>query len=132
SAATGIPAPLLTLATRWAVSANVARVRRDLGLDPSAGGLEKADPLTAIASVRCPVALVYGGADRLIPPRFVERLIEALPPGSEVFRAEGAGHCHHPDEAAQVARVEYERRWRSFFARHLPVSPLSPLGRGSG
>jgi pimeloyl-ACP methyl ester carboxylesterase len=126
SAATGIPAPLLTLATRWAVSQNVARVRRDLGLDPAAGGLEKADPLTAIKSVRCPVALVYGGADRLIPPRFVERLIEALPPESEVFRAEGAGHCHHPDEAAQVAREEYERRWQSFFTRHLPVEGPGP------
>lgn len=122
SAATGIPAPLLTLATRWAVSSTVDRVRRDLGLEPAAGGLEKADPLVAIQSVRCPVALVYGGADRLVPPRFVERLIEALPPGSEVFRAEGAGHCHHEDEAAEVAREEYERRWRSFFARHLPVS----------
>jgi pimeloyl-ACP methyl ester carboxylesterase len=121
SAATGIPAPLLTLATRWAVASNVARVRRDLGLDPSAGGLEKADPLNAIARVRCPVALVYGGADRLVPPRFVERLIAALPAGSEIFRTERAGHCHHPDEAAQVAREEYERRWRSFFARHLSV-----------
>ncbi len=121
SAATGIPAPLLTLATRWAVSENVARVRRDLGLDPAAGGLEKADPLAAMRSVRCPVALVYGAADRLIPPRFVERLIEALPSGSEVFRAEGAGHCHHPNEAAKVAREEYARRWETFFARHLPV-----------
>jgi len=126
SVATGIPAPLLTLATRWAVSRNVSRVRRDLGLDPAAGGLEKADPLAAMRSVRCPVALVYGGADRLIPPRFVERLIEALPPGSEVFRAEGAGHCHHPDEAAKVVREEYERRWQSFFTRHLPVEVAGP------
>lgn len=126
SVATGIPAPLLTLATRWAVSRNVSRVRRDLGLDPAAGGLEKADPLAAMRSVRCPVALVYGGADRLIPPRFVERLIEALPPGSEVFRAEGAGHCHHPDEAAHVVREEYERRWQSFFTRHLPVGVAGP------
>lgn len=128
SAATGIPAPLLTLTTRWAVSRTVARVRRDLGLDASAGGLEKADPLAAMRSVRCPVALVHGGADRLVPPRFVERLIEALPPGSEVFRAEGAGHCHHPDEAAQVVREEYDRRWRSFFARHLPVPAGLPGG----
>lgn len=128
SAATGIPPPLLTLTTRWAVARTVARVRRDLGLDASAGGLEKADPLAAMRSVRCPVALVHGGADRLVPPRFVERLIEALPPGSEVFRAEGAGHCHHPDEAAQVVREEYDRRWRSFFTRHLPVPSGLPGG----
>lgn len=122
SAATGIPAPLLTLTTRWAVRRNVARVRRDLGLDPSAGGLERADPLVAMRSLDCPVALVYGASDRLVPPRFVEKLIDVLPEGSEVFRAEGAGHCHHPDEAAQVAREEYERRWRSFFDRHAPAT----------
>lgn len=122
SAATGIPAPLLTLTTRWAVARNVERVRRDLGLDPKAGGLERADPLAAMRSLDCPVALVYGASDRLVPPRFVEKLIEALPDGSEVFRAEGAGHCHHPDEAAQVARSEYERRWLSFFDRHAPAT----------
>ena len=122
AAATGIPAPLLTLTTRWAVARNVARVRRDLGLDPEAGGLERADPLSAMRSLVCPVALVYGASDRLVPPRFVEKLIDALPDGSEVFRAEGAGHCHHPDEAAQVARAEYERRWLSFFDRHAPAT----------
>ncbi len=123
SAATGIPAPLLSLATRWAVAAIVARVKRDLGLEHAVGGLEKADPLAALARVRCPVELVYGGADRLIPPHFVERLVHALPPESEVFRAAGAGHCHHSNEAAKVVKDEYERRWKAFFARHLPVSP---------
>jgi pimeloyl-ACP methyl ester carboxylesterase len=121
SAATGVPAPLLWLTTRWAVSRTLARVKRDLGLENVAGGLEKADPLAALARVRCPVLLVYGEEDRLIPPRFVRRLEAALPEGSEVFRAAGAGHCHHPNEAAQVAREEYERRWRDFFGRHLPA-----------
>lgn len=121
SAATGIPAPLLTLATRWAVARNVARVKRDLDLEASAGGLEHADPIRALRRVRCPVALVYGENDRLIPPRFVARLVEELPEGSEVFRAAGAGHCHHPDEAAAVVREEYLRRWAGFFGRHLPA-----------
>jgi pimeloyl-ACP methyl ester carboxylesterase len=119
AAATGIPALLLSLATRWAVASTLARVKRDLRLEGVKGGLEKADPLAAIRRVRCPVALVYGEADRLIPPRFVERLVEELPPGSEVFRAAGAGHCHHPDEAAAVAREEYLRRWTAFFREHL-------------
>jgi len=123
SASTGIPAPLLSLATRWAVSRSVARVKRDLKLEHVPGGLENTDPVAALRRVRCPVSLVYGDADRLVPPRFVERLVDALPPGSEVYRVRGAGHCHHPDEAAKVAHAEYRRRWTAFFGRHLPVSP---------
>jgi len=121
SVATGVPAPLLSLTTRWAVSRTLARVKRDLGLTEVSGGLEKADPLAALARVRCPILLVYGEEDRLIPPRFVRKLEAALPEGSEVFRAAGAGHCHHPNEAAKVVRREYERRWRDFFGRLLPA-----------
>ena len=120
AAASGIPSIFLSLATRWAVARTLARVKRDLGLEHAAGGLERADPLTAMGRIRCPILLVYGGADRLIPPRFVERLIHALPPGSEVFRVEGAGHCHHANEAAAVAREDYSRRWTAFFGEHLP------------
>jgi pimeloyl-ACP methyl ester carboxylesterase len=122
SVSTGIPAPLLSLATRWAVSRAVARVKRDLGLEHVPGGIENADPVAALRRVRCPVSLVYGDADRLVPPHFVERLVGALPPGSEVFRVRGAGHCHHPDEAAKVAQAEYRRRWIAFFESHLPVN----------
>jgi uncharacterized protein len=122
SASTGIPAPLLSLATTWAVSRAVARVKRDLGLEHVAGGLENTDPVAALRRVRCPVSLVYGDADRLVPPRFVERLAASLPPGSEIFRVRGAGHCHHPDEAAKVARESYRRRWIAFFDAHLRVS----------
>ena len=122
SAATHIPSLFLSLATRWAVAQTVWGVKRDLGLESAAGGLERADPVAALERVRCPVLLVYGEEDRLVPPRFVERLIEALPPGSAVFRAPGAGHCHHPNEPAAVLREEYRRRWTEFFDRHLPVS----------
>jgi hypothetical protein len=127
AAATGIPAPLLALTTRWAVARTLGRVKRDLRLEDVAGGLEKADPLAALARVRCPIELVYGGGDRLIPPQFVERFVAGLPPGSEIFAVPGAGHCHHPNEAAVVARDEYVRRWTAFFAEHLPVddSPRS-------
>ena len=44
SAATGIPAPLLSLVTRWAVALTLVRVKRDLKLEEAPGGLEKADP----------------------------------------------------------------------------------------
>ena len=131
SASTGIPAPLLTLVTRWAVSRAVALIKHDVGLEDAPGGLENADPVAALRRVGCPVSLVYGDADRLVPPHFVERLLGALPAGSEVFRVRGAGHCHHPDEAAKVAQAEYRHRWTAFFESHLPVSasggPFSDL-----
>ena len=95
-------------------------MKHDLNLTALPEGSER-DPLAAIARVRCPVALVYGEADRLVPPRFVERLVDALPPESEIFRAAGAGHCHHPNEAQAVARREYLNRWTAFFGKHLPV-----------
>jgi pimeloyl-ACP methyl ester carboxylesterase len=131
SASTGIPAPLLSLATRWAVSRAVALIKRDVGLEDAPGGLENTDPVAALQRVGCPVSLVYGDADRLVPPHFVERLLGALPAGSEVFRVRGAGHCHHPDEPAKVARAEYRLRWTAFFRGHLPVrasaEPFSDL-----
>ena len=121
SAATGVPSWLLALTTRWAVARTVARVKGDLDLEDVEGGLEKTDPVEAVRRIRCPIALVYGAADRLIPPRFVESLVAELPAGSEVFRVPNAGHCHHPDEAQEVAAGEYLRRWTAFFGRHLPV-----------
>jgi pimeloyl-ACP methyl ester carboxylesterase len=131
SASTGIPAPLLSLATRWAVSRAVALIKRDVGIEDAPGGLDNTDPVAALRRVGCPVSLVYGDTDRLVPPHFVERLLGALPAGSEVFRVRGAGHCHHPDEAAKVARDEYRHRWTAFFRSHLPVSasaePFSDL-----
>lgn len=121
SAATRIPSAVLALTTRWAVARTIARVKRDLGLEDEEGGLDRADPVDAVRRIRCPVALVYGENDRLVPPRFVERLVDELPEGSEVFRVAGAGHCHHPDEAQAVAADEYLSRWTAFFGRHLPT-----------
>ena len=69
--------------------------------------------------LRCPVALVHGAEDRLVPARFTERLAAALPPGSVVWRVPGAGHCHHDDEPAHTAREIYERRWEEFFRKYL-------------
>jgi pimeloyl-ACP methyl ester carboxylesterase len=119
SRATRIPAPLLWLATEWAVRRAIARVRRDLGAPRGPGGIERIDPVAAAFRLRCPVALVYGAEDRLVPARFTERLAAALPPGSVVWRVDNAGHCHHDNEPLQRARDEYEKRWQEFFKGHL-------------
>ena len=118
---TGLPSWLLGLTSRWAVGHAVAHVRRELSLEESDSGIELVDPLTAIGRVKAPICLVYGDTDRLVPPRFVERLEAALPPGSRVWRVSAAGHCHHDNEPSKVAKEEYDRKWTGFFSDHLPV-----------
>jgi len=127
SRATGLPPWLLGLTSHFAVGAAVAHVRRELSLESDAGGLETIDPLQTIRRVRAPVCLVYGEKDKLVPPRFSARLEAALPPGSQIWRAPNAGHCHHDDEPAKVATKEYDRKWRDFFSRHLPVEERSKV-----
>lgn len=118
SRATGLPGPLLHLTSRWAVRRALEQIRRDLG--PSEGRLQILDPASALSRLTARVLLVYGEKDRLVPPRFVRRLIQSLPPGSEVWRTP-AGHCHHDDQTANVLPAEYERRWKAFFGRNLSV-----------
>lgn len=121
SQATRVPAPLLDLTTRWAVRRAVAHVRRELGLPPGSEGLDRVDPLAAVARVHAPILLVHGADDRLVPARFTERLASALPPHSGVWNVPGAGHCHHGNEPQAVARKAYARRWEEFFTAYLPA-----------
>ena len=85
SRATHVPASLLTLTSRWAVARAVARVRRELGAERTGPGLERLDPLAAVARVTAPILLVHGEDDRLVPLRFTRRLAAALPPRSAVW-----------------------------------------------
>ena len=120
SVATGIPRSLLAMTTRWAISRAAGRVRRELhSIDPSAG-LVQIDPVRALSHIRGRLCLVHGQRDWLVPPRFAARLQAALPSGAIVWNVEGAGHCHHDDEAEKVVAVEYARRWTEFFAANLP------------
>ncbi len=121
SRATGVPAPLLDLTTRWAIRHAIGRIRRELGLDGSREGLERVDPVAAVSRVTSPVLLVHGTEDRLVPPHFTERLAAALPPHSAVWNVNGAGHCHHADEPEATAKLAYARKWEEFFRNYLPA-----------
>jgi pimeloyl-ACP methyl ester carboxylesterase len=121
SRATHVPAALLTLTTRWAVARAVAKVRRELGAERTGPGLERLDPLAAVARVAAPILLVHGERDRLVPARFTRRLGAALPPRSAVWNVAGAGHCHHDDEPAATAKKAYARKWEEFFRTFLPA-----------
>lgn len=114
----GLPRWLLGLTTRIALSRADAKVRRRLGLT-GGEGLESVDPLETAKRVRCPVQVVYGTKDELALPGFVPVLAAVLPRTTQVWRVEGAGHCHHDNESSRVARAEYRRRWNAFFARAL-------------
>jgi uncharacterized protein len=118
---TGISPRLLRLTSRFAVRAAVSRVRRALGVEAGGDGFGKIDPARSIARVGAPVCLVYGEKDELVPPYFAARLEASLPAKSSIWRASNAGHCHHDNEPARVDTEEYDRRWRAFFGRHLPV-----------
>jgi len=121
SRATHVPASLLTLTSRWAIQRAVARVRRELGAERTGPGIERLNPLTAVARVTAPILLVHGESDRLVPLRFTRRLAAALPPRSAVWNVSGAGHCHHADEPAATAKMAYARKWEEFFTNFLPT-----------
>jgi pimeloyl-ACP methyl ester carboxylesterase len=118
---TRLPAPLLTLTSRWAVARAIARVRAELYNEPGPGGLEQVDPIGAARRVAAPVLLVHGDEDRLVPQRFTRELAAALPPRSAVWNVAGAGHCHHEDEPAAAAKLAYARKWQEFFGTYLPA-----------
>jgi len=118
SRATRLPGAVLHLTSRWAVRRALERIRKDLG--SSEEKLVLLDPARTLARLSARVLLVYGEKDELVPPRFVRRLVAALPPGGEVWRTP-AGHCHHDDQTSNVLPAEYERRWKEFFGRSLPV-----------
>ncbi|MGH9368511.1 MAG: alpha/beta hydrolase [Thermoanaerobaculia bacterium] len=121
SVATGLPEWMLDLTTRLALRRALARIRRELKLPARGGGFDRVDPVRSLTQVHACVCLVHGERDELVPPRFAGRLEACLPEGSLVWRAPGAGHCHHEDEAAKVAKEEYERRWTEFFLTNLPA-----------
>ena len=121
SVATGMSPRLLSLTSRVAVATAVNQVTRDLELPRGEGGLRTVDPLGSMTRIQAPVCLVYGEKDELVPSRFAAKLEASLPAQSAVWRASNAGHCHHDDEPARVATAEYDRRWREFFKRHLPL-----------
>jgi pimeloyl-ACP methyl ester carboxylesterase len=114
---TGLPRPLLGLTTTFAVRRALKSLRDSLGVTPDE--ILASDPLRSAARVRVPVHVVYGDEDFLVPPRFTQRLIDALPAGTTLWNPQGAGHCHHDNEAEKIHEREYVERWKDFFERVL-------------
>ena len=124
----GLPPWTLGLTTRMAVGRALRSIRLALAA-PADAPTPALDSIAAVRRVRAPILVVHGARDRLVPSRFTERLIDALPPGGEVWNPRGAGHCHHDDQAANVVREEYLRRWSEFFGRVLPADGRARTAR---
>ena len=107
-----------TALPRWLlgapVRALVRRLERKEGLV-----LTRVDPLAAARRVTCPAVVVHGENDGLVPIRFSPPLYEALAGEKSFWRVPDCGHCHHPDEPQARQTEEYERRWTTFFLRHV-------------
>jgi pimeloyl-ACP methyl ester carboxylesterase len=115
---TRLPAFAVALTASWSLLRADAVLRRRLGLAPGRG-LASISPVEAARRIRCPVQVVRGLRDELVPPELSDEIVEALPRQTAVWSVETAGHCHHDDEPLAVERNEYERRWREFFERFL-------------
>jgi pimeloyl-ACP methyl ester carboxylesterase/predicted glycosyltransferase len=112
-----------------------------LALTIDAPGLDKETVLDALSRLRCPLMVVQGDEDRLIPPD--RGAVFAEMTGAELVTFEGAGHCvhaRHPVRFNHVLRDFAERvygrkrppvRWRRALTR--PKRALyvsSPIGLG--
>lgn len=78
------------------------------------GRIDQVDPLLWTPHVVNPVLFIYGGADRLVPPREVEAMIEVCAGPVERWEAPGAGHCG----AYDAFPGDYERRVVAWFEQH--------------
>jgi pimeloyl-[acyl-carrier protein] methyl ester esterase len=84
-------------AAMWAPGEEPIAIPRETDPEALAAGLrylDQASLLDRLGDVRCPVRLLHGGADRLIPVAAAETLAAALPHADLTVWAE-AGHAPH-------------------------------------
>jgi len=81
---------------------------RGVPLGESYASLEK------IGKARCPVLVIHGDRDELIPVEEGMELYRAAPEPKELYLVPGAGH----NDVSLVAGVEYPQRIAAFLERH--------------
>ncbi len=67
-----------------------------------------------VGELRCPVLLVHGTRDEIVPFAEGERLHSAAPPGTELWPVEGAGHNDFFEVAGPEYLVRLGKRLRSW------------------
>lgn len=71
---------------------------------------DRFDNLARIPSVRCPVLVIHGRRDEIVPFWHGERLLRAAPEPRQAWWVDGAGH----NDLVAVAGAEYPQRLRQF------------------
>ena len=77
--------------------------------------LETINPVEIAAQITCPVTLVHGTNDLLIPAVHSEQIYEALVGEKQIWLVEGARHAR----SVRHAKREYSRRLAEFFTDKL-------------
>ena len=67
--------------------------------------LRRFDPAKSVASRACPLLLVQGGLDELVPPLIAERLFRLAAPPKKLLRRPGAYHDFLESRAWLCRRV---------------------------
>ena len=120
SRVTRIPAPLLWLATEWAVARAVAHIRREIGAPRGADGLERIDPVAAALRAALPRR---AGARRRGPAG--PRSVHGAARGGAAARERRVARPAAPATAITTTSPRrrratiYERRWEEFFRTYL-------------
>jgi len=77
--------------------------------------VESVDPLSLASRIKCPVYLIHGTADQLIPPQHSQNIYEALCGERELWVVEGARHAR----SIRHSKQEYRERLIRFFKEKL-------------
>ncbi|MGH6933000.1 MAG: alpha/beta hydrolase, partial [Dongiaceae bacterium] len=72
--------------------------------------LDKFDSLARIGQVRCPILILHGEHDRIVPVKFGRALFAAAPEPKELKLFPDGGHVDLVEQGAVSATLDFARR----------------------
>ncbi len=102
----------LVLQSTFSSAREMARTLFPLGLLQPLTGI-RFDSLSKIGKVRCPILVIHGDRDEIVPFRLGMNLYDAAPSPKDFYEVPGAGH----NDLVWVAGPDYSRRLREFLSR---------------
>ncbi len=86
--------------------------------------LPKVDPIRNVARLKCPLFLLHGANDRLLPPSGTMKVAAAAATPPRVWIMEGVGHA---PESLEVNDLEYAGQLTEFFRQAFTKSLVDPF-----